>query len=465
MEKDDEQPFASAISKLTTAIFYISTISDNNQINMNNTYAYELMVNLLNGYYIPFEKLIIILLNDFKEKTKNSGIKNIVILFISVFIAIFYLIIFWKMMSKLDNDREKPINLFLSIKKKVFEDLKTSSENFSNKLLNKFFGTEESEEESQYYYKSNVKSEDINAAKFKALNEYKATKTKKGSFFYYFLQLLLFFVLCNIYFLFRYYCSYSYFDNISKFIKVYNSTQFSQIYLISRINMIKQYLYNDSIPVFSLYDEKIDIIFMTVFYSMSDQFEQALKTTSKTTSFLRKEYTTLFKNYVYDNYTEIIEQEFIESDSIKYREILLDVLNFDVGFKYICLDSFEVLRLLSIKYLINNKRNKTIGNISEILNDKKWKTLHEMIIYLIRPWYKNINQLISKFFFSYTDGIIFKQTSIFLLIIFLITLNFWIIWKKFERLYIDLIKKSFELINLIPEEIKNIIVSKLNESN
>ena len=90
------------------------------------------------------------------------------------------------MMTKLDNDREKPINLFLSIKKKVFEDLKTSSENFSNKLLNKFCGTEESEEESQQYYKSNVKSDDINAAKFKALNEYKATKNKKGSFFFIF---------------------------------------------------------------------------------------------------------------------------------------------------------------------------------------------------------------------------------------------------------------------------------------
>ena len=34
-----------------------------------------------------------------------------------------------------------------------------------------------------------------------------------------------------------------------------------------------------------------------------------------------------------------------------------------------------------------------------------------------------------------------------------------------KHLYIDLIKKSFELINLRPEEIKNIIVSKLNESN
>ena len=45
----------------------------------------------------------------------------------------------------------------------------------------------------------------------------------------------------------------------------------------------------------------------------------------------------------------------------------------------------------------------------------------------------------------------------------LINLNFWIIWKSFENNYIDSIKKSFDLINLIPEEIKYIIVSKLNE--
>ena len=135
IEKDEEQPFFSAMSKLTTSLFYISTTSDNEIISLNNTYSYELMVNLLNGYYISFEKLIIILLNDFKIKVLNSGIKNIVIFSISLFIACIYLIIFWKMMSSLDNDREKPINLFLTIKKKIFEDLKNSAENFSNKLL------------------------------------------------------------------------------------------------------------------------------------------------------------------------------------------------------------------------------------------------------------------------------------------------------------------------------------------
>jgi hypothetical protein len=229
--------------------------------------------------------------------------------------------------------------------------------------------------------------------------------------------------------------------------------------------MIKQYLYNDSIPVFNLYDEDADKIFMTVFYTMSDQFEQALKTTSKTTSFLRNEYTKLFRNYVYENYTEIIEEDLIETNSMKYREILLDVLNFDIGFKYVCLDSFESLRLLSIKYLMNNKRNKTNENISEVLNDKKWKSIHEMLIHLIRPWYRNIIKLINKIFFSFVEEFIAVQISLFIIIMGLISLNFWIIWKKFEKQYIDLIKKSFELINLIPEEIKNIIVSKLNESN
>ena len=54
IEKDEEQPFFSAFNKLTTSLFYLSTISDKNQISMNNTYAYELMVKWLNGYYIHF---------------------------------------------------------------------------------------------------------------------------------------------------------------------------------------------------------------------------------------------------------------------------------------------------------------------------------------------------------------------------------------------------------------------------
>jgi hypothetical protein len=87
------------------------------------------------------------------------------------------------MVVRLEKDREKPLNLFLTIKNKVFEDLKNSAENFSNKLLNKLFRIEENEEESQYNYnRINIENNDINIAKFKALNEYKSLN-KKGKFF------------------------------------------------------------------------------------------------------------------------------------------------------------------------------------------------------------------------------------------------------------------------------------------
>jgi len=465
IQTEEVVPFSVAINRMTNSIFYVSTMSNKENFDMSNKYAYELMVNILNGYYKSFEKIIFILLEDFLSTTKDSLLKNILIFVISIIISCLCLLLYWRMMTKLDNDREKPINLFLSIKKKVFEDLKTSSENFSNKLLNNFLGNEESEEESQYYYKSNVKPEDINAAKFKALNEYKAAINKKGSFFFYFLQLLIFFVVVDIFLLFKYYYSVIYYHNIYKFTRVYNSTQFSQIYLVARINLIKQYLYDDSISAFNYFDLDVGLIFKNAFYSISDQFEEALKVTSKTTSFLKSEYTSLFKNYVYNNYTEIIEEDLIKTNSNKYRFILTNISSLDIGFKYICLDSFEVLRLLSIKYLMDNIRNNTIGNISKVLNDEKWINLHGMLIHLIKPWYNNINKIINQFFFSYVDGVIVTNIFIFISIIALITLNFWIIWKKFEKQYIDLIKKSFELINLIPEEIKNIIVSKLNESN
>ena len=53
--------------------------------------------------------------------------------------------------------------------------------------------------------------------------------------------------------------------------------------------------------------------------------------------------------------------------------------------------------------------------------------------------------------------------AIYFIFIILISFYYWIIWKSYEENFINLIKKSFDLINLIPEEIKNIIVLKLNE--
>ena len=155
-------------------------------------------------------------------------------------------------MNKLDNDREKPINLFLTIKKNIFEDLQSSSENFSNKLLNNVFEGEESEEESQQEYKNNINPNDINLAKFKVLNELKVLNNKGTSFFSYFVQLAIFYLIINIMILIKYINTIFYYQKMENFIDVYNSTYYSNILLITRIDVHKQFYYNSSITNFNL---------------------------------------------------------------------------------------------------------------------------------------------------------------------------------------------------------------------
>ena len=126
LTKTEQQPYTSAISKLTTAIFYVSS-SDYDDFNMQNNYAYELMVNLMDSYHLTFEDTIIKMIKFLNDQTKSIQVINIIIFFISFFISVSYLILFYGMLVKLDKDREKPLNLFLTIKNKVFEDLKNSS--------------------------------------------------------------------------------------------------------------------------------------------------------------------------------------------------------------------------------------------------------------------------------------------------------------------------------------------------
>jgi len=458
IHKQEIQPYSSALNKLITSIFYISTMSNEEKIDMNNTYSYELMINLLDGYYIPIERLITILLEDFRTKTRNCGIKNIVIFSVSLFISCIYLIIFWKLMTSLDNDREKPINLFLTIKKNIFEELKNSSENFSNKLLNKIFGVEENEEESKEEYRKYIKPNDINIAKFKALNEFKVSNNR-GVFVYYFIQLSIFYLIYNILILLKYMNTRTYYSNIDNFLKVYDSAQFCQIFLVTRIDIEKQYLYNKSIVNYNFTEELMIFNYLNCLLNISDQFEIALKEISKTKYFLKGSFMDRFKLYFYTNFTELIKNDMNVRTSL-YRDN-----NSDEGFNIVSYKIFEIVRFLIIKYFLDDKRNINNGNISELINDKMWIQLDSLLLFVVRPWYHNIHILFDQSFYSYVNGQKIQYVVDFIIVTVIISLYYWIIWKRYELEFIDSIKKSFDLINLIPEEIKNIIVSKLNEQN
>jgi len=456
--KIDEQPFLSAISKLTNAVFYVSTLSNIELLDMSNKYIYELMYNLNNGYYMAIEKLTIIFLNDFQIDTRKYSIINIIIFCIIFIGSIFNTFVFWKMMAKLDDDREKPINLFLTIKKKVFEDLKCSSENFSNKLLNKFFGNEENEEESQQEYIANVKLNDINIAKFKALNEYKASNKKASSFIFYFVQLLVLFFIFNIFILLKYINSLLYFRNVGRFTEVYNHTQFSHNYLVLRLDIIKQYLLDDSIPNFSIEGKEITYyIFFHCFLNMTYQFEETLISTSKTTSFLKREYKDIFKKYIYSDF-----KEFIEINNYNKDIILNNSKNLENGFKEISFEIYEILKYISFQYFMNSTRNED-NYISDLVYIKSWSNIDEMLTGLVKPFYTKLIEVMNSYYYSFVENIKVLYISFYIIFVTLLSLFYWILWKKYEDNFLDLIKKSFDLINLIPEEIKNLIVIKLNE--
>ena len=462
-EKREEEPFHSAVNRLSNAIFYISTSIDYNDFNLNNKYVYELMTNLLQVYYLPFQHISFLIYNDFKNTIKNYTFYIIIIFIFSLVTSLLYTIIYWKIMNQLGQDREKPINLFLTIKKQIFENLKISSENFSNKLLNNYFGNEENEEESKQQYKTKVSPTDINVAKFKALNDYKSSINKNNSFTFYLIQLIIFFIIYNIVLILKYFINKYYYYNIEEYLRVYNFTQFSRIYLLGRVNVAKQFFFNESLSIFGNYYEFNDELFIENFLTITEEFEGAIKETSKTKYFLKKGYTKLFTNSVFSNFTEMILYNLNENEKLVYKAYFDLISSVEIGFKYISMQIYEIFRIISLKYMIDNKRNELIQNISDLLNDDSWKYIYLLYFYVGKPWYTNIIEIINSHYFKYIERLKSKYLIVFIIVMILINLNFWIIWKRFENNYIDSIKKSFDLINLIPEEIKYIIVSKLNE--
>ena len=455
VENIEYQPLQSAQTKLMNAIIYISNSAPDKPVfSLDDKYIYELSHNLLNSHYNTYQQIIQYLEEDLSTNSKSLGIKNIIIFCISLVISIIYLYMYWNLMIKLDNDREKPVNLFLTIKNKIFEDLKNSSENFSNKLLNKFFGVDENEEESQQNYTTNVKPSDINITKFMALNEYKETNNKGYSFIYYYIYCIIFLLIFNIIMIVKYLDSLTYSKNIENYITIYNSTRFSEIYLMTRIDITKQYFEDPSVANYQFEGSQNELIFLFVFISISQQIESTIKETSKSNSFLNDKYSKDFTNYFYNEFTELINMN--DPSMKEYTKY---------GFKAVTLEIFEMLRYLYIKYSINNERDEHNRNISRLINDPKFLYLDVTIRTFFRPWYEKLVELIDSYFYSYVDDRINILILLFILMLILSSIFYWIFWKRNEEQFINKIEKSFDLINLIPEEIKTIIVTKLNETN
>ena len=122
-----------------------------------------------------------------------------------------------------------------------------------------------------------------------------------------------------------------------------------------------------------------------------------------------------------------------------------------------------MLRYLCIKYFMNSQRILGKG-ISALINHNYWLEINKLLNGIVRHWYKNMNDLITSYYSEYVSKSVNSNIFIFIILLIIISLYYWIAWKHYEEQLIDSIQKSFDLINLIPEEIKNIIINKLNEN-
>ncbi len=443
---NDTKKFSASLNKIPASLFYVSTVNDkDNLLTMEARNTYELMQNLLNGYIINWRKVTHILGNDAKEST-NKNILTLIILILTIFLPFIAIYFYYYVFINSD----KPINLISTIKKKIFEDLKASAENFANKLLNKFFGNEENEEESNQDYQSNVQPNDINIVKFKS-----PTKSSYSCFilFVKIFQLTVYLVIVLAYFIFKYVYTLDNFDNMDKYIDVYNITEYTDSDIISTIDVVKSFMYNDSIPI---YETNSISPFINIFYEISDYIEKTVIEISKTECFLDGEYKDKFIQYLYGDFSPFLNKSLTELENY-------DIKN---GFRPILSQIFEIIRYFEFQYLTKEdiyNKTRINGSVCTLINDESWIELNFIVKNILRKWFYNIEILMNNIFQDYMRKAKVVHTIIFVVLQCFLLLYYVIIWRKKFIEIKTVIQKSQELINLIPEEIKYILIDKINE--
>ena len=453
MEQTQNLTFTAAMNRIPSTIFYISSMTESSTeiLNIKERNLYELMLNLLNGYYIYTKQLSLILAQDAIDSSKNS-IAGTITFYSSFVFAIIFLIIIWYLLSYLIIERQRPINLFLTIKKQIFEDLKNASESFSNNLLNRQIGNEDNEEENQKDFQTNIKEKDINIVKFKASNDYKSKRKSNKEHLYDYVKLVIFFVIIQVYIIFKYFYSRNNIGSIKKFLDIFNITYYSYVDIIINIDLSKQFIYNRTMPIFYYKNNERgidnDSAFHTTFYNITNSFEEMIIKTSKTNSFLKNQYLDTFTTFLYKNFSNEVDIDTEYMPNLNLLNLLAS------GFISVVNNIFEKLRFVWIE-CYKDKANT--------INDLRWCDIDYLVLYIVKPWYKEVIEILHDEANSFLNGSRVVQISLFIVIIVIFILSYFIFWKSYEESLTLMLYKSFDLIKLIPEEIKYIIVSKLNE--
>jgi hypothetical protein len=246
-------------------------------------------------------------------------------------------------------------------------------------------------------------------------------------------------------------------ENINQYISLFNKTNIEQISTVLSLDIFKSYLYNRSIPI--LNNNNTFEEFINVLNTISNKFQHSILYTSKTNSFLKREYLNKFKIYLSGDITDLLDANFLKVNEVMIKNTI------QKGLKISNLRLFENIRYMIITYCILDEINNPTNNISYIYKESGFRLyeINSAISNIIRYWYNGVLKLMIKTFNYYQSKSRMFFIIFFICLIVICILFYTIIWRIYEEKLIDLLKESVDLINLIPQEIKNVIIEKLIE--
>ena len=154
-----------------------------------------------------------------------------------------------------------------------------------------------------------------------------------------------------------------------------------------------------------------------------------------------------FIDLFFKNITEINDGGFNDEDflgSMKY------------GFRSLISRYLSLMKTGSLMDLDNV--NKT-----DIMDDEELGENSLKIVHVIRPWFKLLNEELQKTIENIFDKMILLCLALFISFLIGAVVIYALIWKNIEFQLEKYLINSIELINLIPERIKEDLVMKINE--
>ena len=444
-------PFWSAMNQIPTSIFSITKLDNEiSEINMDNRNVYDLMMNLVNDYFIGWRDITEMVINSITNTSKVNT--YIILIFVFSFIfCVFYIVIYYKILSIFLKEGTRPVDLILTIKKSRFEDMKIISENYMNTLMNKFLGdevnnpTEENEREKQSESISDLDN-DIVISKFHKENEYNEGVFKNKKYMYIFLGSILIMIIFEIYFIIKFSRSKESFEKIRLCIEVSNVTRNAEVDVVMSYNVLKAYFMDPTIPL--LNNDSIPVLRGRV-KNITDAVEDWSKFTFLYMKYIGENYMNKFIELFFQNITAINEGGFTDKDFYSSMKF---------GFRSLISRYLSLMKTGALMHLDGYNQTNIMDN--EELGENGLK-----IVYVIRPWFKILNEELQITIDNIFDNMLSLCITLFIIFIIFAVVIYVLVWKNVEFKLEKYLTNAIELINLIPEKIKQDLFDKMSEES